>query len=96
MILVARFELTKACAAQALLMTSRLMLLIHLLGYDRLDRAANGTEDDRFAAHVPRLNNPAELQNARRTFWVAFLLHCHGVANAGGPNIVETDEVCFQ
>lgn len=96
LILVARFEFTKANAARALLTTSRLMRLLSLLGYDHVDRTVTGSDKERFASLAPSVNSAAGLQEVRRTFWIAFSMHCHAIANAGGPGAVETDEVCLE
>ena len=96
LILLARFEFTKANAARALLTTSRFMQLINLLGYDLVDRNATQSDRNRFASLASFVNNPTRLKELRHTFWIAFSMHCHGVANAGGPGTVESDEVGTQ
>jgi len=94
LILVARYEFTNACAARAILTTGRLMQLLSLLRYDRLDCSTRaGSDSDRFASLAPSVDDPNRLHDVRRAFWIAFSLNCHATANAGGPGAIEIDEV---
>lgn len=77
MALVARFEFA-AAKQRALLTLARLMRLLTLLGYDRLDGNSTG---QRWAytkpPQSPHSHTAALTHEKRCTFWIAFCMHCN-------------------
>jgi hypothetical protein len=97
LILVARFEFTHTNAARALITTARLMRLLSLLEYDGLDSSVARMDKDGFKTLPPlQAHSPMKLQEMRRTFWIAFSVHCYAAANFAGCGPIETDEVCLE
>ncbi|RDL39999.1 uncharacterized protein BP5553_04339 [Venustampulla echinocandica] len=81
LILVARFECTHVSGPKALLTIARLMQLIGLLGYDRLDQSSPEDDDDSSHILVPNPHSSGSLQKIRQTYWVAFSIHCNAAAS---------------
>ena len=93
LILIARYEFTKAVPARALLTMSRLMRLIGLLGYDRVDRQSKENDINPRSYFALKMDPPVESEEARRVFWIAFSMDCHAHTYAGSPETIETIEV---
>ncbi|CRL18492.1 Fungal transcriptional regulatory protein, N-terminal [Penicillium camemberti] len=68
LILIARYEFTRADITRAIITMARLMQLIRLLELDIIDRRR--TQDD-----LPQ--NLQKIQESRNTLWIAYAFHCH-------------------
>lgn len=92
--LVARYEFINTNPARALLTTNRLLRLVTLLGYDHLDQSDVRTDSpERFINLALPLERPEKLHEVRCTFWLAYAINCHTMANVGCSIALETNEV---
>ncbi|GFF46564.1 hypothetical protein IFM46972_08073 [Aspergillus udagawae] len=80
LLLVARFEFTHISRPKGLLTIARTMQLISLLGYDMLDQTSAERESDSSQIMLPKSHSSGCLQKIRRTFWIAFAMHCNATA----------------
>jgi hypothetical protein len=76
LLLVARFEFTHISSPKGLLTIARAMQLLSLLGYDVLDRTSTEDERDSSQMILPKTHSLGCIQTIRRTFWIAFAIHC--------------------
>jgi hypothetical protein len=95
LILVARYEFTHTNSARALITAARLMRLLSLLKYDTLDSFPSLVETDN-SQKLPQVqeHSSAKVQEMRRTFWIAFSLHCYSATNFAGCGPIEIEMVC--
>ena len=97
LILIARYEFVNTNSARALLTTNRLIGLVTLLGLDQLDQSDDSTDcPERFANLELPFIRPDRLHEARCTFWIAYTINCHAIANVGRSMTLETNEVFQQ
>lgn len=81
LLLVARFEFTHISGPKGLLTIARAMQLLSLLGYDMLDQASAEGERESSQMRLPKTHSPGCIQMIRRTFWIAFAMHCNAAAS---------------
>ena len=95
--LIARYEFLNTSPARALLTTNRLVGLATLLGLDQLDQSDDDIDcPERFVNLELPLISPDRLHEARCTFWIAYAINCHAIANVGRSMTLETNEACKQ
>ncbi|KAE8555849.1 hypothetical protein EYB25_000547 [Talaromyces marneffei] len=82
-LLVARFEFTHISGPKGLLTIARVMQLLSLLRYDVLDQTSAEGELylDSYQMRLPQNHSPRCIQMIRRTFWIAFAMHCNAAAS---------------
>lgn len=81
LLLVARFEFTQISGPKGLLTIAHAVQLVSLLGYDVLDRALAEGKRDSSQTMLPRAQGSGCIQTRRRTFWIAFAMHCNAAAS---------------
>ncbi|OQE04967.1 hypothetical protein PENVUL_c028G00235 [Penicillium vulpinum] len=81
LLLVARFEFTHISGPKGLLTIARAMQLLSLLGYDVLDQTSAEGERDSSQMMLPKTHSLGHIQMLRRTFWIAFAMHCNATAS---------------
>lgn len=81
LLLVARFEFTHISGPKGLLTIARAMQLLSLLGYDVLDSSSAEGQQDSPQMMLPKTHSPGRIQMIRRTFWIAFAMHCNAAAS---------------
>jgi len=93
LLLVARFEFTHISGPKGLLTIARAMQLLGLLGYDVLDRTSAEGEGDISQMMPPKAHSREYIQMLRRTFWIAFAMHCNAAASFSCCIPVKDNEV---
>ncbi|KAJ5164770.1 uncharacterized protein N7500_006600 [Penicillium coprophilum] len=81
LLLVARFEFIHISGPKGLLTIARATQLLSLLGYDVLDRTSSEGEQNSSHVMPPKSHSPGCIQMIRRTFWIAFAMHCNAAAS---------------
>jgi hypothetical protein len=95
LLLVARFEFTHISGPKGLLTIARAMQLLSLLGYDVLDQTSAEGEKGSPQMMLPTTHSPGRIQLIRRTFWIAFAMHCNAAAIFPCCIPVKDSEVSF-
>ena len=94
LVLITWYEFKGQDFTRAWMSLGRLLRLARVLGLDRVDSAKNvPLESSGFRFPLPDTDDWVELEERRRTFWVAFILDAYASARTKSPMTLRYNEV---
>ena len=76
LVLIALFEIKQTCFTRSWASVARATCLAHALSLHTMDGDSHPGKDNGRKALLPRTDDPSELEERRRTFWVVLQINC--------------------